>query len=89
MAYKGNPDSGSCLRPPWIATLALAADCVYGAFHCSDGVRGRFDPLTNVSLSSNGLYGSAEAFERFGGVSVLDLLLLVENTVATPQKRGR
>lgn len=47
------------------------------------------DPLTDVSLPSNGLYGSAEAFERVWGVSVLDLDLLVENTVATLRKRGR
>lgn len=48
-----------------------------------------FDTVTNVSLSSNGLYGSAETFERLPGVRVLDLLLLVENAVVTPRKRGR
>lgn len=51
-----------------------------------------FDPLIDVSLPSNGLYGSADAFERDWGVSLLDLLdllLLDENTVAAPRKRGR
>lgn len=48
-----------------------------------------FDPLTDDSLPSNGLYGSADTFERDWGVSLLDLLLLVENASNAPRKRGR
>ena len=62
---------------------------MYGAFQCSEGTRAMSDPVTDVSLPSNGLYGSADTFERDWGVSLLDLLLLVENAVATPRKRGR
>lgn len=56
-----------------------------------------FDPPPiDVSLPSNGLYGSADTFERDRGMRVLDLLLfvldlllLVENTVTNPRNRGR